>query len=328
LAAGLMAGAGEEGEILLLLPARADWKLPGGPGLRCVPWDSQDSAWAALVCRSCEGLVIDYDASAGAPGELLAFLRTAGSLAESWTRRGDRRLVLVTTELALRDEPGWGGLANLSRRQVLVRLADRADARFCFSGRSAGVLERRLRKPFELLPAGSALDWEEGSRRSDRESFGYGADEGCLIGVPGPSGELDEERIAVGLREVLRVFPSSRVLRSGAVVSSRLRALDLVLHPVVGGSEEDDGMVLACLQHGVPILGTAPSERAEVPFPGRPQGIGLFPSGELGGFLEWIERFEEAFRGGEMPRWREELEACYARRWSVGRAMERIAEIR
>jgi len=340
LVAGLMAERIESAPPLLLVPAAAGW----GEGEGVLTWDSFDVASDALSSRGVETLVIDYDTGSGTASERLGFLRIASSLVGSWDRQPSGKVMLGLGDFSTGDD---GGLPSLSRRQVLGRIVEQARACFTFSARAARQYGKRLGKSFAVLPAGSAVGVVETSRAAARRHLGYERDEICLIGVLGRPGDLDEDRVAAGVREVTRVFPGSRVLRlfpngirvtegeapRGGTVgdaaasgwgSMRMRALDLVIHPVLAGSEGDDGVIQACLQHGVPVVGTLPPEGAAPEFENRPEGFGLVSGRDVGGFLEWIDRFEVVTRGGGAEAWRRELGQYYVDHCSVGIALEKV----
>lgn len=257
-------------------------------------------------------LLLDYDATAGTHRERASFLRLAAVLLKK--SPGVPFAVLASESNAFPDG-GHLSVAAARNRNAFDRLLKRTRALVTFSSATAARLREKLDREVQVVPAGSPIPSPTVSRTEARAQLGFPEPRrDILIGLLGRHGEMNLDWFTAGCTEAHRVASSVRLLyigEDGALirnhrfpipfhdagspspeeVSVRLRAMDFAILPSSARADaRPDRLALtACLQHGLPVIASAPESGIDPLFKAPPDGFTLVPVNELGGFLVAVE---------------------------------------
>lgn len=258
-----------------------------------------------------ELVVLDYDATAGCSRKRAEFLRLGIALLEA--SRNSAMAVLASDSNAFPERISLS-LRETGNRSLFQRLLEEATFRLAFADTTASRLREKTGNEIQVIPAGSPIPSPRLSRMQARARLGFKNNQrDLIIGVLGRYGELDLDWFNAGCSEASRIAPFARLLYLGPdgalirrhrfpipfldaglpspeEISVRLRAMDFAILPATAraNARPDRLPLIACLQHGVPVVATSPP-RAETLLDARSHGLALVPGGQLGTFIEAVE---------------------------------------
>lgn len=325
---------------------------PPGPfrAVQLLPAPGDQEEMRAAV-RDHDLLLFDYDATAGNHRQRSAFLRLALGLLRS---AGDVPVaVLASQSNFIPDTVELSMLAsrNRSRFQQLVQGATHC---FAFSSAvAARVGEKRNGREVPVVPGGSPIPGPVHSRVEARALLGFSEPRrDVIIGLLGRQAELNVDWFTAACSEAIRIAQAARVLYLGPdgpfirehrfsiplldagtpspeETSVRLRAMDFALLPATtrADARPDRLSLLACLQHGVPVIATSPSTGVDPLFEECPPGLVMVSNSNsnLGNFLEAVESFCQNLDGDPALRPADgALAHYYQTRLSTQAALEKI----